>query len=120
MRTYPGISEFEMIKISELKRRKPATGYFNIEGYLVKIYKCPPCPPGVNCKPCMGDNIVVSELDQLKESYDLTEKDLIIFVTNPDQFIRGKRYYFSFGVTDRRTTNEALNDLNLIGYELIN
>src|SRR5690349_8809913 len=24
------------------------------------IYKCPPCPPGAHCKPCIGDHVLVS------------------------------------------------------------
>lgn len=29
-------------------------------GMVKSIYKCPPCPEGAQCKPCIGDHVEVS------------------------------------------------------------
>lgn len=105
--------------IREIKQRKPASGTYATEGFVVKIYACPPCPPPNRCKPCMQDNIVVSETNRLLESYTLTDKELVLFVADPKIFELGKKYRFSFRVLDQKTTGEPLNDLRLIQYALL-
>ena len=117
--TYPAISNFELRSIHEIKQNNFTLGNFNVEGYVVKIYTCPPCTRRALCKPCMQDNIVISENDQLLETYSLSDNEMILFVNNPKQFQLGGKYRFSVRLLDYKTTGESINDIELVGYDLI-
>jgi len=110
---------YTLISISNLKQSKVTSRNYNIYGYVVKIFTCPPCPKGMICKPCMGDNIVISEENELMDTYSLSKTDLIVFCNNPKQFKLGQKYKFSITITDRKSTNEPINDIRLIGYNSI-
>ncbi len=107
--TYPNTSNFEFYPIHEINQNKFSSGTYNIKGYVVKIYTCPPCPKDAHCKMCMGNNIVISENNKMLETYTLTENELIIFVENPEQFELGKKYIFSIKIIHN-------NHIGLIGY----
>jgi len=49
------------LTFDDLKRNDSVEGSFRMEGaYVLEIHKCPPCPPGAQCKPCLGDYIVIT------------------------------------------------------------
>ncbi len=104
----------EEASISSLKQKAPNEGEFLLRGYVSKIYTCPPCPPGATCKPCIGDNIVLSEKKKVIDSYRLEEGDLVIFVKKPSEFRLGKRYLCKIKVLSSRTTSSKMNDLELV------
>jgi len=85
-----------------------------VEGYIVKIYACPPCPAGAMCKPCMGDNIVISDEDKALDTYSLTDKDLIVFTDKAKDFTLGKRYSFTVRLTEGKSTMDSINDVELL------
>ncbi len=106
-----------LYSIHGLKQKNLTSGNFSVEGWVVKIYTCPVCPEGASCKPCMKDNIVISESDKLLGAYALTEKEMIVFSSNPGQFELGKKYRFSIKISDYRSTGEPINDIELVGYD---
>jgi|GEM_PF-1485446 hypothetical protein len=116
--TYPQISNYTFYPIHEIKQNKFSSGTYNTEGYVVKIYTCPPCPKGAQCKPCMRDNIVISKINKLIETYTLSDNEMILFANNPKQFELGKKYKFSVKILDYKSTNEPINDVEIIGYNL--
>lgn len=118
-KTYPSILIFNFYSIHEIKQQRLGPGSYNTEGYVVKIFTCPPCPTGALCKPCMGESIVISEESKILTDYSsLSDKELIIFVKNPGQFQLGKKYQFSIKIVkDKRMTFEPTNDVRLIGYQ---
>ncbi len=109
----------KFLKISQINKEKPNKGTFKTEGFVVKIYTCPVCPPDSMCKPCMGNNIVISEENKNLESYDLTEKDLIIFTDKSESFTIGENYYFNIKITEQHTTSSDYNDVELLSSEMI-
>jgi len=117
--TYPITSNLDFYQINEIKQNNFTSGNFNTEGYVVKIYTCPPCPKGALCKPCMRENIVISKNNKQLDAYYLTENELIIFANNPKQFELGKKYKFSIKILDYKSTGKPINDIELVGYELI-
>lgn len=114
--TYPKTSNFVFYPIHELKLNKFNSGTYNTDGYVVKIYTCPPCPKGSQCKPCMRDNIVISESNKLLEVYSLSDKEMILFANNSKQFDLGKKYKFSIKILDYKSTGEPINDVEIVGY----
>ncbi len=115
-RTYPESSDFNFYSIRQLKGENLNSGTYNTEGYVVKKYECPPCPRGAMCKPCMEDNIVISETNKILDTYSLASDEMIIFVKDPNQFELGKRYSFSVNVRQSKSTSEPINDVELTGY----
>lgn len=105
--------------ISELNKQKPDKGIFETKGFVAKVYTCPPCPPDAQCKPCMGNNIVISEENKSLDNYDLTEKEMIIFTVKAKEFTKGKKYNFKVKIINSNKTSANLNDAELISAELI-
>jgi len=112
-------ADLTLYQIHEIKQGNFTSGDFNVEGYVVKIYACPQCPPDAACKPCMRDNIVISESNNPLDTYSLTDSELIVFTNNTGQFVLGGKYLFSIRIGDRNTTGEPINDIELVGYDLM-
>jgi len=88
-------SHKEIVEIPD----SPKNHNINIAGYIVKAYTCPSCPIGAQCKPCMGNNIVVSETNALRQTYDgLSSSEFILYTDQPTQFELGKKYLFSIAM----------------------
>ncbi|MFA6432339.1 MAG: hypothetical protein WCV82_00775 [Candidatus Paceibacterota bacterium] len=115
-RGYPASLDYQSYSIHELKEKSLQPGSYNTEGYVVKRYECPPCPAGAQCKPCMRNNIVISENNIPLKTYNLSNTELVIFVDYSQRFEIGKKYRFSIKLLDSNTTDEAINDVELVGF----
>ena len=106
-----------LLTIEDLKAGKHIDGPFRIAAYVLDIYKCPPCPPPNQCKPCIPDNIVVT--DDI-ESKDLSQiKRLRIFTEKTDQFERKKKYLFTVEIKGTVPAGRAIDSVELISFELV-
>ena len=98
-RTLPySIKSATYISIPEFKALDDTSGSitYNVGGYVSYIYTCPPCPKDAECKPCMGNNIIISEADKrLEDYYSLSDSDIVVFVDEPNQLKLGGLYEFS-------------------------
>lgn len=104
--------------IENFKTSKPQQRVYVFEGYVVKKYTCPPCPAGAQCKACMKNNIVVSDTDMtMGPSYTLTNAEVIIFTQEADRLELHKKYRFKVRLTDKRSTSEPINDLELVDFD---
>ena len=70
------------------------TGTYAISAYVVDVYLCPPCPEHVFCKPCIPDNITLSDQPSLTQAQAHGNPTLRVFVTTSQaaQLQVGKRY----------------------------
>lgn len=56
-----------------------------ITAFVNSVYNCPPCPKGADCKPCIGNYIMVAD--------SLTgKKQFRVLVKKTDNFLTGKKY----------------------------
>jgi hypothetical protein len=118
-RTLPNSDQtIESYTIQALKELNPVSGRYNIDAYVVMVYTCPPCPKDAMCKVCMGDNILVSDINELKESYSFTGNELIVFAKEPKQFELGMRYRFTISILSHNPSN-SVNSVDLVGYDLL-
>jgi hypothetical protein len=92
-------------------------GPFRIEAYVIQTYKCPPCPAGMQCKPCLGDHIVVT--DDVDEKDPAQTKRLRIFTSKPEQFEMKKKYSFVVKVRGKLPKDRAIENVNLISFDLV-
>jgi hypothetical protein len=88
----------------------------SVDAFVVKVYTCPPCPAGAMCKPCMGDNIVISDDQKQMGTYTLTDNDIIVFTDKTKDFTTGKKYTFTIRLTDSKSTMDTINDVELVDY----
>jgi len=110
----------KLYSLHDFKRANFKKGAYYLQGYVVKVYTCPVCPNGAQCKPCMGDNIVISEYNRILSDYTyLGKSEVIIFVNNPRVFKLGRKYKFLVNVSDSKSTLEEINDLELVSYSVL-
>lgn len=115
-RTYPLSLNYDFLSIGELRNKNVTSGNYNIEGYVVKIYTCPPCPKNAFCKPCASDHILISEDDNIT-TYD---KGVTVLVDNPKQFELNKKYKFSLEfLQSSNVEGNTYLSFRLLGYELL-
>lgn len=112
-------SSSAVFSIHEINERAPKSGNFTTQGFVAKIYTAPPCPPGAECKTSMADNIVISQDNKGLDTYDLTNKEMVVFTEKAASFKQGVKHRFEITITDKKTTNEKLNDVTLRGYNSI-
>lgn len=100
------------LTFTDLQTGERAEAPFRIEGFVIDISKCPPCPPGAVCKPCLGDHLVAT--DRLDDKDPL--RRLRIFTANPDQFAINKSYVFTVKVRGRKQPGRAIDQVDLLGF----
>jgi hypothetical protein len=113
---YSDTSKYILTSISNLKSIPLQSSIYYTEGYIVYRYECPPCPANDQCKPCMRNNIVISEKSTPLKSYDLSDTELLIFTDNPQQFELGKKYKFLIRLPETKSTSEPLNNFELVWF----
>jgi hypothetical protein len=107
-------SRAEVLSVADFRRLAPAKGKFEVSGYIAKQYKCSPCPQEAICKPCMGNNVLLSEADELLQTYPSTGNYLVIFTDEPEKLSLGKPYLLKVEVLQTNTTGYQLQDLRLV------
>ncbi|MEI7709206.1 MAG: hypothetical protein WCI76_00660 [bacterium] len=113
--TYPVSSNYQFYSIHDLKKSNLSSGLYDTEGYVVKKYEC---SSGIS-KPCMRNNVVISEHNIPLEKYNLSDDELIIFLDNSKKLELGKKYRFSIRLLDSKTTDEIINDAELVGFNTL-
>ncbi len=88
-------SQAPLIKIPMLAHLSTGGFKFKTDAYVVFKFECPDCPEGSQCKPCMGDNIIVSEInEEVKDYNDLNSSRIILFLNDAGQLELHKKYRF--------------------------
>jgi hypothetical protein len=108
-------TEIPTLTFADLKRSHGIEGAFKIAGFVTQTFKCPPCPPGAMCKPCLGDHIVVT--DHLDEKNPALIQRLRIFTDKPDQFELKKQYSFTVRVRGKAPWGRAIEEVDLVSFE---
>ena len=115
----------DKLSIEEINTLEAEKECFLIEGYVYYEYKCPPCPQGAICKPCVSNfiYITVNKDSKLNITYD-PSIDLQIFTQKYRHFEIGKRYTFSLK-REAQTINKGREgeivtyySNHLVGYKL--
>lgn len=109
----------KVLMIHQINEQRPTHGGFVTQGYVAKIYTAPACPPGAVCKPSMPDNIVISEDKKSLDTYNLSNKEMVVFTQKTAAFKKAKKYRFQIKITQNKTTNEPLNDVVLLHFRAL-
>lgn len=103
------------LSIRELNHKNLTFGVYETDGYVVKIYSCPPCPEQSYCKPCQVEHVVISgNPSELSNYNDMTDNEVVVFTHDNSHFNLGQKYRFIFKVLNSKTVNQLSNNLQLI------
>ena len=103
-----------LLTFGDLQKGNRDDGPFRIEGYVIQTYKCPPCPAGAMCKPCIGDHIVIT--DNVEEKDPARIKRLRILTDKPEQFELKRKYSFVVKVRGTPQKDRAIEEVELIRF----
>jgi hypothetical protein len=101
-----------LLTFHDLKNADGIEGTFRIEGYVIDIYKCPPCPPRAMCKPCIPDNIVITDAADAKDLSKINR--LRISTDKPEQFELKRKYSFVVKVKGQIPAGRPIENVELI------
>jgi len=104
-----------LITFEDLRKNDGIEGPFRIEGYVIDIYKCPPCPPRAICKPCIADNLVITDAADPRDLSKINR--LRIFTDKPEQFKLQKKYSFAVNLKNKVPAGHAITDVQLVSFE---
>jgi hypothetical protein len=91
--------------VTELNSLSPDTCL--ITAFVTSIYKCPPCPPGAICKPCIGDHVTISDVP------NTTDKSIRVLTKDFEKYSVGKKYTFLIKL--HKTKDKQIFEAVLIG-----
>lgn len=112
----PGTTEKPpLLTFADLQEGDHDEAPFRIEGFVIQVYNCPPCPRGAMCKPCIDDHIVVT--DNLDEKDPALIKRLRIFTAKPDQFELKKKYVFTVKVRGKVQKGRSIDQVDLLRFD---
>ncbi len=101
-------------------------GTYNTEAQVYNIYECPPCPTGKFCATCLEPHVFLLQGKNIPvtNSYQIHDNQLIAFIHNPQELIRGSNYRFSIQIPkdyqfDETYDTSYKNNLKIVAYELI-
>jgi hypothetical protein len=106
-----------LLTFEDLQKNDGVEGSFRIEGFIINIYKCPPCPAPMQCKPCLGDHVVVT--DNVDEKDPALIKRLRIFTDKPEKFEMKKKYSFVVKVKGQIPKGRAIENVDLISFAVV-
>ncbi len=101
-----------LLTFADLKRDDLAGTPFRIEGYVTQVYKCPPCPAGAMCKPCIGDHFVLT--NKLHEEDPALIKRLRVFTSETRGFEVGKKYLITVKQRGKKAPDKPVDEVDLI------
>ena len=108
-----------LITVEELIQRRYTYGAYYIEGYVLDVRPCPPCPrPGL-CSPCLPESIVISSTKGSILLLGEKANAVIIFVERASAFQAGGQYRFLIQILNVKTMPTPVNNLKMIYSERI-
>lgn len=101
-----------LLTFADLENHNSSVANFRIVGVVLDTYKCPPCPAGAMCKPCIGDHIVITDESGQKDPTLI--KRLRIFNEKPEQFQLKRKYQFTVKVRGKLQPGQPIRDVDLV------
>ena len=103
------------LTFDDLASYKPENQTFRIMGYVLDIYKCPPCPPRMICKPCIPDNVTI--VKKIDKDHLSSLVRLWILTDQTEKFTEGQRYLFTVKIHGDLAAGKPITDVDLVKFE---
>ena len=105
--------DYPLVKISMLHKANSDT--VRMKAFVLDIYVCPPCPPGMICKPCIENNFMAVDEKPVDPMKIPLEKKLRVMTQRPDSLTIGKRYLFTLRFKSRK--DGKAGDLEMVSFK---
>jgi len=88
------VDKEETVRIAELKKTGVASTTYEIQGFVVGKYECPPCLETEKCQVCPNQKnaIIVDDSAPLTPESPLADSQITIFTDDTKQLDLGRRY----------------------------
>jgi len=97
-KSYPEVDDdVTKITVNQLNAIKKHTDCIQVEGYVIHIYKCPPCPPNASCRPCNSPHFYIYT-DPVTDRIAGVKANVYQTIVDADktcQFKKNKKYTFT-------------------------
>ncbi len=80
------------LTVAELERLGTRAGEYLVDGYLVSLELCPPCPKDAACEPCRDNNLAISDDPTLLEGYATPGRGRVLLDPVGGAYVLGRRY----------------------------
>ena len=100
----PGGSPPPTLSVEQLRSTPPLGQHVHLEGFVVDSYRCPPCPRGAQCKPCVMESVIFVSSAPAHERFSWTAPppDVVtVAASDPTAFAAGVRYRFEVQVPEQ-------------------
>ncbi len=105
--------KYKLVSFSELGKVKDDT--VRLKVYVLDIYVCPPCPEGMQCKPCIGNNFTAVEEKPVDIFKIPGDKRLRVLTPHPDSLKVGKRYMITIRIMNKKV--RPIGEVELVSYK---
>ena len=108
-KTYPS-PDGSLPEITVLEARGVGPGSYRIRAYVTRIFECPP-----NARCFAPDHVTLAD----RRGEPDPARTLMVFATQPGQFVAGSRHMFSVRVDTSHAgpTGEVFRSYHLLGYD---
>jgi hypothetical protein len=104
-------NKYPLVDFKDLAKATSDT--VQLKAFVMDAYECPPCPPGMICKPCVGDHIMVVEKKRVDILKIPLEDRVRIFAHQPKRLTIGKLYTFTITFRNKK---EKFDNYELVSF----
>lgn len=90
----PENKEVLTLTIQEINEGMPNLGTTFIDAYVSEVYTCPPCPETGFCTPCVGNHLIIADVNEYIPNHIADTKAFFLFVDDVSTFEAEKKYHF--------------------------
>lgn len=84
------------LTVAEAASLKPEGQSLWVQGYVVTLYRCPPCPDDAKCEQCLDDRVVLSDMPERVEgdARAAERRDWLFLEPGQQDLTVGQQYRF--------------------------
>jgi len=87
-------AEAVTLTIKEINEGLPELGTIFIDAYVSEVYECPPCPETGFCNPCVGNHLIITDMNEYVPNHIADTRAFFLFVDDVSMFETEHKYHF--------------------------
>ena len=101
-----GLSSYtgKVYGVTEINQARLTGGEHVVEGYVIQVHRCPPCPPGAQCALCPREHIVVADRPGELQGWARDRPDWLVLGPPEEPLVEQRHYRLRVLLTE---PNEA-------------
>lgn len=78
--------------VTELNQARLRGGEHVVEGYVILVHRCSPCPPGAQCAICPREHVVVADRPEQYQGWSRERLDWLVLGPPSEPLVEQHRY----------------------------